>query len=85
LADWSIAAGYLPPRRSALASWPNRSLRSLVENMVESAQILPSIDVLAVLSPALHQATIEVLKQESDPQTAVQKALTMIQAPDSTP
>lgn len=85
LADWSIAAGYLPPRRSALASWPNRSLRSLVENMVESAQILPSIDVLAVLSPALHQATIEVLKQESDPQTAVQKALTIIQAPDSTP
>ena len=85
LADWSIASGYLPPRRSALASWPNRSLRSLVENMAESAQILPSSDVLAVLSPALHQATIEVLKQESDPQTAVQKVLELIQTPDSTP
>lgn len=85
LAQWSMAAGYLPPRRSALASWSNRSLRGPVENMVESAHILPPIDALAVLSPALHQATIEVLKQESDPQTAAQKALDLIQAPNSTP
>jgi ABC-type glycerol-3-phosphate transport system substrate-binding protein len=85
LAEWSIAAGYLPPRRSALASWTNRSLRNPVENMVESAHILPSIDILAVISPALHQATIDVLKQESNPQTAAQKALELIQTPDSTP
>ena len=85
LAEWSIAAGYLPPRRSALASWPNQSLRNLAENIIDSAHILPSVDVLAVLNPALHQATIEVLKQESDPQTAVQKALELIQTPDSTP
>jgi ABC-type glycerol-3-phosphate transport system substrate-binding protein len=85
LADWTAASGYLPPRRSALAGWPDRSLRSLVGSMVESAHILPPADVLAVISPALQQATIAVLKQESDPDTAARQAIELLRLPDSTP
>lgn len=85
LADWSATAGYLPPRRSALSGWPDRSLRSLVGAIAESAHILPSADVLAMISPALQQATIEVLKQESDPETAANQAIDRVQPPNSTP
>jgi ABC-type glycerol-3-phosphate transport system substrate-binding protein len=70
LAKWSAKAGFLPPRRSALAGWSDLSLRSLVRSIAESAHISPPADVLSVISPALHQATIEILKQESDPQAA---------------
>jgi len=85
LAKWSATAGFLPPRRSALSGWSDLSLRSLVRSIVESAHISPPADVLTVISPAFQQATIEVLKQESDPQTAAQQALELLQSPDSTP
>jgi hypothetical protein len=46
---------------------------------------LPSADVLAMISPALQQATIEVLKQESDPETAANQAIERVQPPNSAP
>jgi ABC-type glycerol-3-phosphate transport system substrate-binding protein len=85
LAEWTAEAGYLPPRRSALAGWSDRSLRNLVGNIVESAHLVPPADVLAVVSPALQMATTEVLKQESDPETAAKQAIELLQPPDVTP
>jgi multiple sugar transport system substrate-binding protein len=74
LARWTAAAGVLPPRASALAGWSNPALRSLVEGIVESARLIPPTDSLAVLSPLLHKATIDVLKEQADPLTAAQEA-----------
>jgi ABC-type glycerol-3-phosphate transport system substrate-binding protein len=74
LAEWTASAGYLPPRPSALARWSNPALRDLVESIAQNAQILPPTDVLAVLSPILHKATIEVLKEQADPAAAAQEA-----------
>jgi ABC-type glycerol-3-phosphate transport system substrate-binding protein len=85
LAEWTAEAGYLPPRRSALAGWSDRSLRNLVGNIVESAHLLPPADVLAVVSPALQMATTEVLKQESDPETAAKQAIELLQPAEVTP
>jgi ABC-type glycerol-3-phosphate transport system substrate-binding protein len=85
LAEWTATAGYLPPRRSALAGWPDRSLRNLVGNIVESAHLVPPADVLAVVSPALQKATIEILKQERDPEAAARQAIEQLQPPESTP
>jgi ABC-type glycerol-3-phosphate transport system substrate-binding protein len=74
LAEWTAAAGFLPPRASALNRWSNPALRDLVGSIVQNAQVLPPTDVLAALSPILHKATIEVLKEQADPAAAAQEA-----------
>jgi ABC-type glycerol-3-phosphate transport system substrate-binding protein len=74
LARWTAEAGYLPPRAAALSGWSNPTLQSLVDSIVRAAQIIPPTDLLTVLSPALHQATVEVLKEQTDPAAAAQEA-----------
>jgi ABC-type glycerol-3-phosphate transport system substrate-binding protein len=59
LANWTAAAGYLPPRAAALSGWPEAAPTALVNTIVQSAQVIPPNDVLAVLGPALQQATVD--------------------------
>jgi ABC-type glycerol-3-phosphate transport system substrate-binding protein len=73
LAQWDAALGLLPPRPSALAAWPNSSLKPVLEEVTRMAQVRPSNDVMAGLAPALEAATLQVMKRESD---AVQAART---------
>jgi ABC-type glycerol-3-phosphate transport system substrate-binding protein len=51
LAEWNAAAGYLPPRPSALASWRSPSLQPLAAGLSESARLVPSAEVLTSLAP----------------------------------
>lgn len=81
LARWTAAAGYLPPRQSALEGWSDATLKLLAARTVHSAQVIPRNDLLSVLSPALQQATIEVLKEQGDPLSAAQQALQRLTAP----
>jgi len=81
LANWTATAGYLPPRSSALAAWPESSLRSLTSQWVLSARLYPTSDVLASLGTPLKQATIQVLKQQSEPLDAAQEAADYLAAP----
>jgi multiple sugar transport system substrate-binding protein len=81
LAEWTQLAGYLPPRPGALAGWADNSLRNLVDQIARSAQLAPPSELLANLGPILEQATVDVLKAESSPQTAVQTALEGLNAP----
>ena len=81
LADWTSAAGYLPPRSSALADWPDTVLQNLVSRIVLSARIIPTTDVLVALSPALQQATVEVLKEQNEPAIAAQEAVERVIGP----
>ena len=81
LAAWTQLAGYLPPRPEALAQWTDSTLRGVMEQIARSAQLVPPTDVLASLGPLLEQATVDVLKAESTPPTAVQSALEQLNAP----
>jgi ABC-type glycerol-3-phosphate transport system substrate-binding protein len=81
LADWSSAMGYLPPRQSALQGWGNPSKRALASQVVNSARLIPSEDMLASLRPALQNAAIQVLKLESGPVEAAQQAADHLNAP----
>lgn len=81
LANWTVDAGYLPPRVSALDAWKDASLQVLARRVVLSAQLYPSEDVLTSLAPAIEQATIKVLKRQSDPHTAAQEAARSLAAP----
>lgn len=81
LSRWTAAAGYLPPRSSALEGWSNTTLQRLAEQIARSAQILPPTDVMLTLSPALQQATVEVLKEQTDAETAAQEAIELVAGP----
>jgi multiple sugar transport system substrate-binding protein len=81
LAEWTQAAGYLPPRASTLESWSNVALRRLVEQIVQSAQIIPPNDVMTVVGPALKQATVSVLNQQSNPVSAANEAVDSVENP----
>jgi ABC-type glycerol-3-phosphate transport system substrate-binding protein len=81
LAEWTETAGYLPPRESALTGWSNIALQGLIEQIVRSAQVIPPNDVIAVVGPALQEATLNVLKQQSDPVSAANQAVQSLETP----
>ncbi len=81
LAPWTQAAGYLPPRPSSLDAWTNKDQQLMIRQMVLSANLYPSADVITSLGPPLQQAVIQVLKQQVDPQTAAQQAAASLVTP----
>ena len=81
LAKWTAAAGYLPPRASALAGWSNTPLRSLVEDIARTAHSMPPTEVMNVVGLPLEEATVDVLKEQSAPADAAEKAAQKIRSP----
>jgi multiple sugar transport system substrate-binding protein len=81
LAQWSEAAGTIPPQPSAMRGWSDTSLQALVNRIAVSARIIPSTDLLTSLGPPLQQAVVAVLKEQSDPQVAAQAAIENIANP----
>jgi len=81
LAEWTQAAGILPTRPGALSSWTNSTLRGVVGQIARSAQLIPPTEVLASLGPLLEKATVDVLKAESTPASAVETALEKLNTP----
>jgi ABC-type glycerol-3-phosphate transport system substrate-binding protein len=83
LSGWTEAAGYLPTRPSALAAWSNQSLKTLLSPVAVSAQARPTVDQLASLGPVLKEATLKVLKRESDPTQAARAASERLALPEA--
>ncbi len=81
LAQWSQAAGFLPPRPSSLQLWPDEEAIRLLDRISRFAQPLPSADLLNTLGSPLQQATIQVLKDQVEPLIAAQEALAQLSAP----
>ncbi len=81
LTEWNAAAGYLPPRPSALTAWENTPLHGLLSQVAPSAQLAPTTDILLALGPLLEQSTLDVLKEQTDPATAAQNAIEGLIAP----
>jgi multiple sugar transport system substrate-binding protein len=81
LAEWTYAAGYLPPRVDALQSWQEAEVRQVIEQISYSAWLMPSADLVSTLGPALEQAVVGVLKAQSDPQTAAKAVIDQINRP----
>jgi ABC-type glycerol-3-phosphate transport system substrate-binding protein len=81
LSDWTAAGGYLPPRPSALSSWENAPMQTLLNRVAPSAVLIPSLDVLTTLSPIFQKATVDVLKEQADPATAAETAAGTLTSP----
>lgn len=81
LAEWTQAAGYLPTRPSALNAISNATLQAMLKEIVTSAVLHPSADVLNSLGPAIEQASVQVLKKQIDPIGATQLAVKNLSGP----
>jgi len=81
LSSWTAAAGMIPPRPSALENWMHIPSQTLVSQIAPAAQLLPSLDIVLTLGPALQQATVSVLKAEADPSTAAEIAVGKLTSP----
>ena len=80
-AEWTAAAGYLPPRADALHSWQDSELSRILDQISASAQLMPPVDLVSSIGPALEQAVVNVLKAQSEPQTAARNAINQISKP----
>jgi multiple sugar transport system substrate-binding protein len=81
MAQWTVAAGYLPTRPSALASWSNQTLTSILSPILMAAQARPSNDLLLSLGAVLEDATVQMLKPGADPALVAQAAAESLAAP----
>jgi ABC-type glycerol-3-phosphate transport system substrate-binding protein len=81
LAGWTEASGYLPPRPEALVAWENTSAQSILKLVIPAAQLMPSLDVVTTLGPVLQKATVDILKEQSDPSTLAAEAVGGLSAP----
>jgi len=81
LGKWSEAAGYMPPRIDALESWQQVDQRQMIEQISYSAWMMPPADMISSLGPALEGAVVDVLKSQSDPQSAAHKVIEQVNQP----
>ncbi len=81
LAKWSPAAGYLPTRPTVLTGWDDQATQSLINQVVLSAQVRPANELLAGVGPILRDASLEVIKGQSDAAQAAQSAIDRLGTP----
>ena len=81
MAQWTAAAGYLPPSADALQSWSDPAESKVFLPISASAQLMPPVDLVSSIGPALEQAVVEVLKAQSEPQIASQTAIDQVSKP----
>jgi len=75
LAEWTLAAGYIPPRPSSLEGWTDQGLQSTVRQIALMTQMYPSNEVISTLGPILKEGTRRIMHDMIDPDQAVQEAL----------
>ncbi len=78
IAQWTAAAGLLPPRHSSLSAWPPGDKQTLASQVVESAAALPDEATLDLWGSPLAQAVVALLKEELTPAEAVQQVLNQV-------
>lgn len=81
MASWTEAFGLLPTRPSALDAWVNQDLREVLSTIISSANLYPATDILSSLGAPLSEATVQVLKRQSDPMIAAQSAVESLTSP----
>ncbi|MDY6873740.1 MAG: extracellular solute-binding protein [Chloroflexota bacterium] len=75
LAEWTAAAGYIPPRPSALESWTDQGLRNTVDQVALMTRLRPTNDLISSLGPILREGTRQILQDLVDPGQAAQVAV----------
>jgi multiple sugar transport system substrate-binding protein len=72
IAQWTAAAGLLPPRQSSLAAWSPDERQALASQIVGTAQAFPDQSILLAWGEPLSQALVALLKGEVNAAEAIQ-------------
>ena len=75
LAEWTAAAGYLPPRPNSLPLWKDRPSQALAAQALESAHLIPSQDLLLALGPLMQEAVVGLLQGQITAPEAAQSVI----------
>ncbi len=81
LAEWNRLASMLPPRVDSLQEWQDVSTQRVLEQVSYSAQLMPSEDLISTIGPALKGSLIELLKAQSDPESAARAVILLVNQP----
>jgi len=81
LGAWTHALGLLPPTPEALQAWPDAEDAMLASSLLDSAQLVPEPDLLAILGPVLQEAALAVISSRSSPQDAAAAAVEAVHNP----
>ncbi len=81
LGEWSSAAGFPPVRPSSLEKWKKTPEHSLLGKILPSAKLIPPQDILNTVGPKVRDATVSILKDKADPETAAQTASDALKNP----
>ncbi len=72
LAEWNQATGTLPTRPTALSSWSDAKSKIGLTQTAESANLVPSQELLALVGPLFAEAALSVITGEKLPVEAAQ-------------
>ncbi len=72
---WDQASGYLPVRESGVDLWQNDALASTIEELVHTAQNIPSGAITHITNPILESSLVQVIKKQVFYQQAVDDAI----------
>lgn len=75
LAEWTVAAGYIPTRPSSLQGWQNQRVRTTVSQIALITVLRPSNDIILSLGPYLRDGSRQVLQGLVDPAQAAQSVI----------
>jgi len=75
LAEWTQAAGYLPPRPSSLEGWRNQGIRTTISQIAQTTVLRPSNEIILSLGSFLRDGSRQVLQGLVDPAQAAQLVL----------
>ena len=75
LADWTLTAGYIPSRPSALDTWQNQSLRITLNRAASMTRLRPANDTITSIGPILREGTRQVLQNQLSPAEAALAAV----------
>ncbi|MEW6649461.1 MAG: extracellular solute-binding protein [Chloroflexota bacterium] len=81
LAQWAPAAGYLPVHPTSLNNWQPATLQVILSQVVLSAQVRPTNEVMVSIGPVLREASLAVLRNQSSASQAAQSAAEKLGAP----
>jgi ABC-type glycerol-3-phosphate transport system substrate-binding protein len=79
LSSWASEGGFLPVRPTSLETWSETAYFSTLEKLLPAAIVMPGEDLAAALGPPVRDAVVEVLKDQVDPETALESLLAEIE------
>lgn len=75
LNSWAIEGGYLPVRPTSLEDWSEMPYYSTLAKLLPAAVLVPDNDQESALGLAVRDAVVEVLKDQVEPETALETLL----------